>query len=105
MGDEVEDPFWRGWFAASFFEHPEKYRCGTLPVEEDLSYLRWTLDYEDDLRFIRQIYKRLYREDKVFLMEDVLHLLSQNPQLMEINKGHIANEAYIKALKTRKGGG
>ena len=66
--------------------------------------MRWTLDYEDDLEFITEIYKRLYQEDNVFLMEDVLGLLSQNPEIMEINKGHRSEEAYIKALEARKGG-
>ncbi len=103
MWREVKDPFWRGCFVANLSEHPEKYRYGTLPVKEDLSHLRWTLDYEDDLKFITEVYKRLYREDKVFLMEDVLELLHQHPELMEINKGHTSGEAYIKALEVKKG--
>jgi len=104
MWQEVEDPFWREWFAASFSAHPEKYRYETLPTKKVLSHLHWTLDYEDDLKFITEVYKRLYRENKVFLMEDVLRLLRQNPELTEINKGHIAEEAYIKALEAKKGG-
>lgn len=104
MWHEVKDPFWREWFAANFSEHPEKYRYGTLPVERDLSYMRWTLDHEDDLKFITEIYRRLYREDKVFVMEDVLRLLRENSELMEINKDHTAEQAYIKALETRKVG-
>ena len=103
MWQEVKDPFWREWFAASFSAYPEKYRYGTLPVKEDLSHLRWTLDYEDDLRFITEIYKRLYREDKIFLMEDVLRLLRQNPELMKINQGHQAEAAYMKVLEAKKG--
>lgn len=103
MWQEVEDPFWREWFAASFSEHAEKYRYGTLPCEEDLSYLRWTLDYEDDLNFITEVYKRLYREDRVFLMEDVIRLLRQNPELIGINKEHAPEEDYIQALEIRRG--
>ncbi len=104
MWKEVKDPFWREWFAANFCEHPGKYRHTTVPCKENLPYMRWTLDYEDDLEFITEVYKRLYREDRVFLMEDVLELLGQNPELMDINKGHIPEEPFIKALETRKGG-
>ena len=104
MWQEVKAPFWREWFAASFSAYPEKYRYGTLPVKEDLSYLRWTLDYEDDLKFITEVYQRLYREDKIFLMEDVLRLLRQNPELMEINKGHTPEAAYMKVLEAKKEG-
>lgn len=102
MWHEVKDLFWREWFVANFSRHPEKYRHGTLPVKEDLSHLRWTLDHEDDLNFITEVYTRLYREDRVFLMEDVIRLLHQNPELTEINKEHTANEAYIQALETGK---
>ena len=103
MWHEVKDPFWREWFVANFSQHPEKYRYGTLPVKEDLSHLRWTLDHEDDLNFITEVYKRLYREDRVFLMEDVIRLLCQNPELIGINKEHTPEEAYIQALETRRG--
>ena len=102
MWQEVKDPFWREWFAANFYEHPEKYRYAIMPCKDDLSNMRWTLDYEDDFEFITEVYKRLYQEDKIFLMEDVLHLLSQNPELMEINKGHKPEEPFIKALETKK---
>jgi spore coat polysaccharide biosynthesis protein SpsF len=102
--EEVKEPFRREWITTNFFEHPKKYRLGNVEYDEDLSYMRWTVDYEDDFDFVTQIYERLYEEDRVFLMEDVLNLLRQNPKLMDINKGHIANEAYIEALETRKGG-
>ena len=103
--EEVKDPFWREWITANFFEHPEKYRLGNVELDEDLSYMRWTVDYEDDLKFVTEVYERLYQPDRVFLMEDILDLLKKNPELMKINKGHIAEEAYIKALEARKGRG
>lgn len=102
MWREVKDPFWREWFAPNFSRQPEKYRYGTMPVYRDLSHLRWTLDREDDLEFISQVYQRLYRKDRIFLMEDVLKLLEEQPELTEINKNQIPEAAYKQALETRK---
>ena len=44
--EEVKDTFRREWLSTNFFECPEKYRLGLLEYEEDLSYMRWTVDYQ-----------------------------------------------------------
>lgn len=100
--EEVEDPFRREWITTNFFEHPEKYRLGNVEHSEDLSHMRWTVDYQDDFDFVTEIYKRLYQEDKIFLMEDILNLLNKCPELVEINKSHSGEDGYMEALK-RKG--
>jgi len=87
---EVTDSFRRERITTNFLEHPEKYRLGNVAHDRDLSYMRWTVDYQEDLDFVTEIYKRLYQEDKIFLMEDILSLLKKNPELMEINKGHLS---------------
>ena len=99
--EEVKEPFGREWITTNFFEHPEKYRLGNVEYDEDLSYMRWTVDYQDDLDFIIEVYRRLYQRDKIFLMKDILDLLKKNPGLMEINKHHERDEGYLEALKER----
>jgi len=83
---EVKDPRVREGITENFLEHPEKYRLGNVAHDQDLSAMRWTVDYQDDLKFITEIYSRLYREDNIFLMEDILDLLKKNPELSEINR-------------------
>lgn len=34
---------------------PERFRCGNLRSPFDLSALRWTIDYQDDLELVRQL--------------------------------------------------
>jgi spore coat polysaccharide biosynthesis protein SpsF len=34
---------------------PERFRCGNLRSPLDLSALRWTVDYQDDLELVRQL--------------------------------------------------
>ncbi len=68
------------------YEHPELFKLSSVENSTDLSHLRWTVDEEADLRFIREIYQRLYQEGEIFLTEDILRILSEQPSLLEINK-------------------
>jgi spore coat polysaccharide biosynthesis protein SpsF len=60
----------------------------------DLSHMRWTVDYAEDLCFAREIYRRLY-DGQVFLMENILSVLQSEPALMQINAGFVRNEGYL----------
>lgn len=53
----------------------------------DLSALRWTLDDEQDLEFIRWVYEML---GDTFETRDVLRLLKQNPQRILLGEGYNA---------------
>jgi len=99
---EVTNKFKREWIVTNFWEHPETYHLGNITNDKDLSALRWTVDYPDDFEFVREIYERLFKPDKVFLMQDILDLLKKNPELLKINQGHARNEGYTEAKKTDK---
>jgi len=66
--------------------------------EENLSSLRWTIDYKEDLDFSRAVYKYL-KHKKCFLMEDVLSILKQHPELYDLQKVVVRNEGYIGSIK------
>jgi spore coat polysaccharide biosynthesis protein SpsF len=98
--DAMEDAFWREWFAVYVAEHPEEFRAVNVQHSPDLSSLRWTVDYDDDLAFVRAVYARLAPAD-VFGMEDVLELLRGEPELARINEGRLRNSAYADAAAER----
>jgi spore coat polysaccharide biosynthesis protein SpsF (cytidylyltransferase family) len=79
--------------------HPEIFKIGNLENEKDLSHMRWTVDEERDLEFVKEIYKKLYKKGKVFYTNDVLKLLKKHPELTEINKGVARNEGHAKSLR------
>jgi spore coat polysaccharide biosynthesis protein SpsF len=79
--------------------HPEIFKTSSITCFKDLGRMRWTVDEERDLLFVKEVMKRLYREGEMFYMEDVLELLEKEPRLMEINKGIIRNEGLLKSLK------
>lgn len=99
----IEEPFRREWFTTVIFENPEKYKLFCLKSKENLSQIRLTVDYQEDLDLVREIFTRLYKEDRCFYLKDMLDLLSANQELLDINKKYKRDEQYIQELKKRRG--
>ena len=68
------------------YEHLELFKLHSVENPNNLSDLRWTVDEEADLRFVREIYRILYQDSKMVFMDDVLKILKKEPQLAQINK-------------------
>lgn len=80
------------------WNRPNRFNLLNVRNNEDLSHLRWTIDYEDDLRFAREIYLRL-GSDQIFFMQDILALLREEPELLDINQRFERNLGYKKSLE------
>lgn len=69
----------------------------------DPNEYRWSVDRVNDLEFVRNVYKHLYKGGKIFRMKDVIKLLKKKPHIKSINMGTVANEGYYKSImKTPK---
>lgn len=66
------------------YEHPQDFRILSVKGEVDHSRHRWTVDTDDDLRLVREIFARL-GGDRLFGLEEVLSLLEREPALAAIN--------------------
>ena len=64
--------------------HPEKFKIHTMNLLKDFSDFRWALDYENDMKLIREIISRI--KNRPILMNDIISLLENNPKLKEINR-------------------
>lgn len=80
-------PFVKEYFAAHMMENPDKFRVANMKNDADLSSLRWTLDYPEDLTFIKKVFDHF--GEKLFHLEDVMKLLREKPELIEINKNRV----------------
>ena len=56
------------------YGHPERFRLGTFSREPSLAHLRWTVDYPDDLEFVRHVYAELLGSKPDFAMDDIVAL-------------------------------
>src|SRR5207249_4753991 len=72
---EVSDPFFRESLTAYVREHPAAFEIANVEHPEDLSRLRWTMDYPEDLAFVEAVYRRLGNQGEIFGMDDLLRLL------------------------------
>ena len=74
------------------------FKISIIPSPQDLSKYRWTVDYPDDLEFVKMIYREL-NHGKPFYMNDILNLLKKKPHLTKINSSHTRNEGYLTSLR------
>ncbi len=66
---------------------------------------RWTLDYEEDYKFIRSVFEELYPHNPDFGLKDILGLVESRPYLKTINEklaGINWYRHYKNELKTIK---
>jgi len=77
----------------------KKFNCKleNLENEKKLGYLRWTLDRIEDFELIKKIVKKISK--RPILMNDILDLFSDEPELIKINAHISQNEGMLKSLK------
>jgi len=98
---EAKKPSEREHVTPYIWNNPKIFKLGRIKSDfkEDFSYLHWSVDEKRDLKFIRRIYKKLYRKGKIFYMQDILDLLKKQPYLKKINAGLTGYEGYQKSLR------
>ena len=89
LDSEVKNSFYRDCFGAYIMENPKRFRIYNLKNPVNLSSIRLTLDYPEDLILTKKIFDALGKENKIFVMKDILKYLKENPQVLEINKKRI----------------
>lgn len=78
------------------WKNKKKFKVGILIPKKNYSYYRLTIDNDEDLKFIRIIFRKLYKWNNFFSMESVVDLLRQNPLVVKLNKKYIGKENYKK---------
>ncbi len=68
------------------YQHPEKFKIKNFANDKDLSFHRWTIDTTEDYELIKSIYNKLYESGKIFLLNDILKLFDEHPELIKINQ-------------------
>ena len=66
------------------YNNTKKFSIGSFKNNKNLSFHRWTIDYLEDLKFVKKIYKE-FNYNNNFKMTDILKLLKKKPEIMKIN--------------------
>ncbi len=104
---EAFEPHEREHTTPFVWDRPERFRIGNVrwPGGRDLSMShRWTIDYPEDLAFVRAVYDALWRPGAAtFGVDDVLALLDERPAIAALN-AHLAGvnwyREHLDALRT-----
>jgi spore coat polysaccharide biosynthesis protein SpsF len=80
-------------------KNPNLFKNGGLTLFHGLAHHRWTVDELYDYELLQIIYDRLDRPQNVFLTNEILNLLDNEPNLLKINNKIIRNAGYAKSLQ------
>ena len=80
-----------------FRNNKEKFKIHNFSHDENISHLRWTLDYDVDLKLIKILISKIHT--RPIHMTNILEILKNEPDLIKINQAHKPNEGYFKSLK------
>ena len=83
-------------------KNPKQFKNGKYDCDQNLSHHRWTVDEPEDFIMVESVYKALYQKNPLFLTNDILELLREQPDLVEINNSFTRNEGLKKSLKEDK---
>jgi spore coat polysaccharide biosynthesis protein SpsF len=83
---EAKDPFEREHVTQYMFRHPEFFKGKNVASENNLSFLRFTIDTRDDYKMVQEVYRHLYKENRIFNLDDILELFKRFPEIPEMNK-------------------
>lgn len=71
----------------SYLHHfPSRFEIRSFECAEPLGHLRWTVDYPEDLEFVRAVYEALGADGRYFSMQEILDFVRANPAVAAINE-------------------
>lgn len=88
MEEASYDEFEREHVTQYIYHNTAKFRIGNIMCPRQLSSYRWTIDTLEDLQMVNAIYSQ--RKDKtngILLMDEILKILDQHPEIVNMNKG------------------
>lgn len=87
------------------WENPDRFNIGNVVWETGFDYSmshRFTIDYEKDYNFIKQVYDELYPINNKFTLQDILDLLERKPEIRKINEEYCGVNWYRNHLNELK---
>jgi len=80
-------------------KHPAEFKIINFINDKNLSHLRWTLDYPEDFEFVSTVFEKLFSENELFTMNNILDLLERHPEIGKINQNRnlVHTESAIPA--------
>ena len=78
------------------YNRQEEFRVSNFKDYTNRSSFRWTVDYPEDLDFVRSVYSHFKGRESIFGYEEVLEFLRSNPEVVSGISASRRNEALLK---------
>lgn len=88
-------PYQREHVTPYFYENEDKFKLVNFSNNKDYSHYRWTLDTQEDLKLITEVYNHLYRGQHDFYLQEIMEVFEDYKELSYINN-HIEQKKYNK---------
>ncbi len=79
------------------YNNSQDFKIFNYSLNNDLSHLRWTVDRKNDYELSKNIASKIQKLP--ITMNDILDLFEREPELIDINIVHDADEGYKKSLQ------
>jgi len=83
-----------------FRNQKQNFKIKNFENTIDNSHLRWTVDFPEDLQLVKTLISKI--DSRPIHLEDILHLIKSEPELIEINNDHEPNEGLKRSLEKDK---
>ena len=83
------------------WDNPENFKIGAIESDQKYDYFmkyRFTIDYNDDLEFMKQVYKNFIVDDIFFTWQNLVKFLDNNPSIYSINRKYLGNNWFGKHI-------
>ncbi len=96
---ECKDPLQKE-HVTLFIKDSGKFKLKNMERKNPLNptEYKWSVDKPEDLEFVREVYRHLYKRKKIFSIKKILNLLDSHPEIKKINQGAIVNEGYYRSI-------
>lgn len=89
------DSFEREHVTQYLYRNSSLFKIVNVLNDENLSYLRWTIDTEKDFLMAKKVYSLLYNGDnQIFHMNDILALIDLQPEISTMNVDVVRSDMY-----------
>ncbi len=81
---------------SGIYKRPDDFNLLNFLNTSDQSAERWTVDYQEDIDFVRAIFHEFLGREKSFTYEDVMGFLNSHPKLRAKNNRHSSRGHYVR---------
>lgn len=86
MEKTTNDPYDHEHVTPYIYNHSNEFKIGNITSSHQLSSFRWTIDNKEDYEMVNAIYEKRKEENEgILLMQEILEILEENPEIAEIN--------------------